>query len=60
MGAVCVRTNDGVEFLLGTGFSDTEREGPPPVGAVVTFTCRGTTEAGVPRFASFLRLRDGT
>jgi DNA ligase 1 len=59
MGALRVRTNEGIDFLLGSGFSDAEREGPPPVGAVVTFTFRGTTDAGVPRFASFLRLRDG-
>jgi DNA ligase 1 len=58
MGALRVRTNEGIDFLLGTGFSDAEREGPPPVGAIVTFTYRGTTEAGVPRFANFVRLRD--
>lgn len=58
LGALRVRTAEGVEFLVGTGFSDAERERPPPLGAVVTFTYRGTTAAGVPRFASFLRLRD--
>lgn len=58
MGALRVRTEEGVEFLVGTGFSDAERENPPPVGAVVTFSYRGTTAAGVPRFASYLRLRD--
>ncbi|MDO8418856.1 MAG: DNA ligase [Rubrivivax sp.] len=58
LGALRVRTVEGIEFLVGTGFSDAERETPPPVGAVVTFTYRGTTGAGVPRFASFLRRRD--
>lgn len=58
LGALRVRTADGVEFLVGTGFSDAERENPPPVGAVVTFSYRGTTVTGVPRFASYLRLRD--
>ena len=58
LGALRVRTGDGVEFLLGTGFSDAERKNPPPVGAVVTYTYRGTTAAGVPRFASYLRLRE--
>lgn len=57
MGALRVRTQEGVEFLLGTGFTDAEREAPPPEGSLVTFTYRGTTSAGVPRFASFLRLR---
>jgi DNA ligase-1 len=59
MGALRVRTDDGVEFLVGTGFSDAEREHPPPLGSVITFSYRGTTTAaGVPRFASYLRLRD--
>ncbi|HSM21503.1 MAG TPA: DNA ligase, partial [Rubrivivax sp.] len=58
MGALRVRTGAGVEFLVGTGFSDAERENPPPVGALVTFRYRGTTAAGVPRFASYLRPRD--
>jgi DNA ligase-1 len=59
LGALRVRTDDGTEFLIGTGFSDAERERPPPLGSVVTFTHRGHTEGGVPRFASFLRVRDG-
>lgn len=59
LGALRVRTDEGTEFLIGTGFSDVERERPPPLGSVVTFTHRGHTESGVPRFASFLRVRDG-
>jgi DNA ligase-1 len=58
LGALRVRTEAGIEFLLGTGFSDADRERPPPPGAVVSFSYRGTTAAGVPRFASFLRRRD--
>ena len=58
LGALQVRNAQGIEFLLGTGFSDAERERPPTVGAVVTYTYRGTTAAGVPRFAGFLRLRE--
>jgi DNA ligase-1 len=59
LGALRVRTADGVDFVIGTGFSDAEREAPPPIGSVLTFSYRGTTTGGVPRFASFLRLRDG-
>ena len=58
MGALQVRTPEGIEFLLGTGFSDAEREAPPPPGSVVTYAYRGRTAAGVPRFASFVRVRD--
>ena len=58
MGALRVRSPAGVDFLLGTGFSDAERESPPPLGSWVTFTHRGFTADGVPRFASFLRVRE--
>jgi DNA ligase 1 len=59
LGALRVRTDEGTEFLIGTGLSDAEREHPPPLGSVVTYTHRGHTESGVPRFASFLRVRQG-
>ncbi len=57
LGALRVRTVDGVVFFIGTGFSDAERDLPPPLGTWVTFSYRGLTAAGVPRFASFLRVR---
>jgi DNA ligase 1 len=55
LGALRVRTSTGEAFLIGTGFSDAERAAPPPLGSTVTYTHRGFTHAGVPRFASFLR-----
>ena len=58
LGALHVRNGEGVAFYLGTGFSDAEREAPPPRGALISYTYRGHTEAGVPRFASFLRRRE--
>ncbi len=58
LGALQVRTSDGVEFLLGTGLTDAQRAEPPPPGAAVVYTYRGRTASGVPRFASFLRVRD--
>jgi DNA ligase-1 len=58
VGALRVRTAEGVEFKLGTGLTDAQREQPPPVGQWVTYTYRGTTEAGLPRFASFRRMRE--
>ena len=57
LGALRVRADDGTELLLGTGLSDAQREHPPAVGSVVTFTYRGRTATGVPRFAAFLRVR---
>ncbi len=58
MGALRMQTPDGRQFLLGTGFSDAQRDAPPAPGTVLTYTHRGTTEGGLPRFASFLRVRE--
>jgi DNA ligase-1 len=57
LGTLRVRNGQGVDFVLGTGFSDAQRNAPPAVGTLVTCTHRGVTPAGVPRFASFLRVR---
>jgi DNA ligase-1 len=57
LGALRVRTASGAEFNLGTGLSDAVRESPPPPGTVVSYRHRGHTESGLPRFASFLRVR---
>lgn len=46
----------GVRFKIGTGLSDAQRRNPPPVGSVVTYRYRGLTDAGVPRFASLVRV----
>lgn len=58
MGALQVRTPEGKTFLLGTGFSDVQRDHPPPIGAHVSYRYRELTRAGLPRFASFLRVRE--
>lgn len=57
MGALQVRDAEGRRFQLGTGFDDATRADPPPIGSTVTYTYRGRTAYGVPRFASYLRLR---
>ncbi|MBS1162030.1 MAG: dependent ligase, central [Proteobacteria bacterium] len=57
LGALRVRTPDGREFSLGTGFSDAQRRNPPPIGATVTYRYRDLTNKGLPKFASFLRIR---
>jgi DNA ligase 1 len=57
LGALRVRTPDGREFGLGSGFSDEQRREPPALGTTVTYRYRGLTNAGLPRFASFLRVR---
>ena len=57
LGALRVRAPDGREFALGTGFADEQRRNPPPVGATVTYRYHDLTTGGMPRFASFLRIR---
>ena len=57
MGALSVELNDGTKFAIGTGFSDRERDNPPPVGSIVTFRYQELTDGGVPRFPSYVRLR---
>ena len=58
MGALRVKTPDGKLFLIGTGFTDAVRKNPPPVGTTVTYTYSGLTKTGLPRFASYLRVRE--
>jgi DNA ligase-1 len=58
MGALRVRLADNREFRIGGGFSDAERAEPPPPGSVITFKHSGHTATGLPRFASFLRMRN--
>ncbi|MBS0263060.1 MAG: DNA ligase [Planctomycetes bacterium] len=56
LGALVVHLADGTEFSVGTGFSDKERETPPPVGSTITFRYQELSTGGVPRFPSFVRL----
>jgi len=57
LGALVVQTPGGLRFSLGSGFSEAQRRDPPPVGSQVTYRYIALSAAGVPRFASFLRLR---
>ncbi len=58
LGALVVETADGIRFKLGTGFSDAQRENPPKIGSLVTYTYKDKTKNGKPKFASFLRERN--
>lgn len=59
MGALLLELPNGQRFALGTGFTDAQRANPPPVGSLVTYRYRDRTSKGLPRFASFLRVREG-
>ena len=54
LGALIVQLADGVKFNVGTGFSDAEREAPPPIGSVITFRYQELSDDGVPRFPSYV------
>ena len=58
LGALLVEMPDGRRFRLGSGFSVEERRDPPPPGATVSYKYFGKTRNGLPRFASFLRIRE--
>ncbi len=56
-GALRVRMENGIEFHLGSGLNDALRRNPPSIGTIITFRYRELTERGVPRFASYFRVR---
>jgi DNA ligase-1 len=58
MGSLLLELSDGQRFALGSGFTQAQRAAPPPVGALVTYRYRERTPKGLPRFASFLRVRE--
>lgn len=58
LGALEIRLADGQLLRLGSGFSEDQRKNPPPTGSLVTFLYRDLTSSGLPRFATFLRIRE--
>ncbi len=58
LGALICELPGGIGFNVGTGFSDAEREEPPAIGSVITFRYQELSDDGVPRFPSYVRLRD--
>ncbi len=57
MGSLTLRLKNGVRFRLGSGFRLKERLHPPAIGSLVTFRYHGFTKNRIPKFASFLRVR---
>lgn len=58
LGAIKVKTTEGIIFKIGSGFSDKERANPPAIGTIITYKYNGKTKAGIPRFARFFRIRE--
>jgi len=57
LGALLVERPDGARFHLGGGFTDAQREQPPPINSWVTYRYNGLTVNGLPRFPRFVRVR---
>ena len=55
MGSLLVHTEEGIQFYIGTGFTDEMRLDPPPIGSRITFRYNGYTQNGKPKFARFIR-----
>jgi DNA ligase 1 len=57
LGALLVELADGTKFSVGTGFSDAERGKPPAIGTLIQFRYQELSDAGVPRFPSYVGIR---
>lgn len=60
LGAVLVELHSGVQFAVGSGFTDAQRERPPAIGSVITFRYQELSDRGCPRFPTFVRVRTDT
>lgn len=58
LGALTVKTPNGIIFNIGSGFTDEERINPPAIGSIITYKYNGKTQADIPRFARYFRIRN--
>lgn len=58
LGSLLVELPNGIQFSVGTGLTDKERQAPPPVGATITFRYQELSDTGVPRFPSYVGVRE--
>jgi DNA ligase-1 len=47
-----------LSFNVGTGLQDADRENPPAIGSVITYSYKGLTNAGLPRHPAYKIKRD--
>jgi DNA ligase 1 len=58
VGALRVINSKEVVFKVGSGMSESMVRNPPPIGAVITYKYESLTTEGVPRPATFVRVRE--
>lgn len=56
-GALKCKLPSGIQFYIGSGLSDQQRQSPPAIGSQVTFKHYGFTKNNKPRFPVFIRER---
>lgn len=56
MGSVIVEMPNGINFKIGSGFTDQQRLDPPKIGTQITYRHNGFTKNGIPKFARFWRV----
>ncbi len=57
MKSLSLRLKSGAIFKVGSGFTKKERINPPKIGDIVTFKYLRLNKNGIPRFASYKRIR---
>ena len=57
MGSLNCIMECGKKFRVGTGFTDANRNDPPPINSIITYRFQELTKSGVPRFPSYVGVR---
>ncbi len=58
MGSILCKLSNGINFRIGSGFSNKERANPPLIGDLITFKYQEFTKYGKPRFPVYLRIKN--
>ncbi len=58
LGALECELASGTRFSVGSGLTDAERDKPAPLGTIITFRYQELSPDGVPRFPTYVRVRD--
>lgn len=58
LGSLECKLPSGISFSVGSGLSDAIRRSPPQVGSIITVRYQELSKDGVPRFPTFVSVRD--
>ena len=58
LGALECELANGTKFSVGSGLTDAERDKPAPLGTIITFRYQELSPDGVPRFPTYVGIRD--